>query len=108
MDFTIYDLKAAARQLGDALRHVDGTIRDAQSLGWLPFPPAEGWVREGVLLMRRAGQVVLRFNELAVPNTVFHWDPCYAASRCMLNSEAVMWLKRVKRHLQLALDVRSD
>ncbi|KAK3131642.1 hypothetical protein QOZ80_6AG0509290 [Eleusine coracana subsp. coracana] len=101
-NYNMRDLGTSTKRLHDVLVHVQTTITDAQSLGWRPSPLAQGWVREGKELMEDAAKLVVSFKDLNASSIAISNFPCFAASRCRLNCDAVMQLNRVKEHIELA------
>ncbi|KAK3128420.1 hypothetical protein QOZ80_6BG0461410 [Eleusine coracana subsp. coracana] len=101
-DYNMRDLGTSTKRLHDVLVHVQTTITDAHSLGWRPKPLAQAWVREGKDLMEAAANVVIGFKDLNASSIAISNFPCFAASRCRRNCDAVMQLNRAKQHIELA------
>ncbi|GJN00891.1 hypothetical protein PR202_ga18114 [Eleusine coracana subsp. coracana] len=109
-DYNMDELAAARRQLDDTLCHVRGTIAEARNLGFLPYQPAVGWIRDGEIFMDDADNVLRRFEDMPVLDTTsiasffpLCCDPCYALSRFVINSEAVTMLRSIKKHIALGV-----
>ncbi|KAK3131641.1 hypothetical protein QOZ80_6AG0509270 [Eleusine coracana subsp. coracana] len=112
-DYNMDELAAARRQLDDTLCHVRGTIAEARNLGFLPYQPAVGWIRDGEIFMDDADNVLRRFEDMPVLDTTsiasffpLCCDPCYALSRFVINSEAVTMLRSIKKHIALGVTNR--